>query len=485
MPPRPTYDAIVIGAGPNGLAAAIELARAKRSVLVLEAAATPGGGTRSAELTLPGITHDVCSAIHPLARGSPFFGGLPLARHGLEWIEPPIQLAHPLDDGSAALLFRDIARTAARLPDRRDQRRYLRLLSAPARDWSVIASALLGPVRPARVFRHPLALARFGLPALLSGARLAGQFHSAAARALVAGCAAHGIQPLENPASSGFAMALLASAHAVGWPLPRGGSQRIADALAAHLRELGGVIETGRRVERLAELPQHRALLLDLTPRQVLHLAAERFTGPAGASYIQRMQGYRHGPGVFKLDLALAAPIPWRNAEVGQAGTVHLGGTLEEIAQSERDAAQGRECERPFVLLAQPTQFDSTRAPAGRHVVWAYCHVPHGSHADKTAAIEGQIERFAPGFRARVLARHAMSTAALEAYNANYIGGDINAGLQDWRQMFTRPVARWDPYSTPAGDIFLCSASTPPGGGVHGLCGYFAARSALRGVLRG
>ncbi|MGH2428750.1 MAG: phytoene desaturase family protein [Candidatus Limnocylindria bacterium] len=475
-----TLDALVVGAGPNGLAAAIALARAGRSVRVIEARDTVGGGCRTAELTLPGVQHDVCSAIHPLGRSSPFFRELPLERHGLEWIEPPVQIAHPLDDGSAAVVRRDIATTTASFADPRDAARYERWIGPMARDWEVIVRELLGPIRPLAPLRHPLALARFGLPALLPGMALARAFRSPAARALIAGCAAHSFLPLSAPISAGFGLALLVSAHAVGWPIPRGGSQRIADALASVLRELGGEIETGRTVASLRELPAYGAALLDLTPRQVLALAGDRLRG----GYAAQLRRYRYGPATFKLDLVLDGPIPWRNPEVGLAGTVHLGGTAEEVATSERAVGHGRVSDRPFVLLSQPGSFDSTRAPKGRHVVWSYCHVPNGWTGDATERIERQIERFAPGFRDRIVARHVMMPADLEAYNANYVGGDINGGLMHWAQFLTRPALRWDPYSTPDARIFICSASTPPGGGVHGLCGWHAARSALRGALR-
>ena len=472
------YDAVVVGAGPNGLAAAITLAREGRSVLVLEAHDTVGGGCRTAELTLPGYAHDVCSAIHPLGRASPFFRELPLTEHGLEWIEPPIQIAHPLDDGSAALVRRDLGETAASLG--LDGGAYTSLLRPLVSDWDLIVRELLGPLRPLSGLRHPIALGRFGLLSLAPASMLARRFRGPQARVLLAGCSAHSMLRLEQPVSAGFGLALLASAHAVGWPMPRGGSQRIADALAAHLRSLGGVIETDHRVSSLDELPAHRSVLFDVTPRQMLEIAGKRL----GGLYAAQLRRYRYGPGSFKIDFALDGPIPWRNPELLQAGTVHLGGMLEEIAASERSVARGRVSERPFVLLAQQSLFDPTRAPDGRHTVWAYCHVPNGSTVDMTDAIEGQIERFAPGFRDRVLARHVMGPAALEAYNANYVGGDINGGLQSLAQFFTRPAVRFDPYSTPDPALFICSSSTPPGGGVHGLCGWHAARSALRGVLR-
>ena len=477
---RSELDAVVVGGGPNGLAAAIALAREGRRVRVIEACDTLGGGCRTAELTEPGVLHDVCSAIHPLARSSPFFADLPLADHGLEWIEPPIQIAHPFDDGSAALVQRDVAATADGFGDAADARLYRRWLTPLAGDWDLIARELLGPLRPRAVLRHPVRLTRFALPSLLPATMVARRFRSPAARALVGGAAAHSFLRLSAPLSAGFGLALLTSAHAVGWPLPRGGSGRIIDALEAHLRSLGGEIETGHPVRSLGELPPHRAALLDLTPRQVLALAGLRL----GGAYAAQLRRFRYGPAAFKLDLVLDGPIPWTNPAVATAGTVHLGGRLEEIEASERAVWSGRPSERPFVLLAQPTQFDPTRAPAGRHVVWAYCHVPNGWTGDATGAIERQIERFAPGFRERIRARHVLRPADLEAYNANYVGGDINGGLQHWAQFFSRPAVRRDPYSTPDPGLFVCSSSTPPGGGVHGLCGMHAARSALRGVLR-
>jgi phytoene dehydrogenase-like protein len=473
------YDAVVVGAGPNGLAAAIVLAQAGRSVRVVEARDTVGGGCRSAELIEPGTIHDVCSAIHPLGRSSPLFARLDLERHGLEWLEPQVQVAHPLDDGSAALVYRDVERTTASFDHDGDARTYARWLGPLAADWPLIVDSLLGPMRPLAALRHPLSLARFGLPALLPAVAVARRFRSPQARALIAGCGAHSFLPLSAPMSAGFGLALLVSAHAVGWPMPRGGSQRIADALASVLRELGGEIETGRTVRSVDELPSHRSVLLDLSPKGVLSVAGDRLSG----AYAAQLRRYRYGPAAFKLDLILDAPIPWANPAVARAGTVHVGGTLEEVAASERAVARGRVHRRPFVLVAQPTQLDPSRAPTGRHVVWAYCHVPNGWTGDATELIERQIERFAPGFRERVLARHVTGPADLEAHNANYVGGDINGGSQHWAQFFTRPAVRVDPYTTPDPSMFVCSASTPPGGGVHGLCGYWAARSALRGVL--
>ena len=472
-------DAVVVGGGPNGLAAAIELAAAGRRVRVIEAKDTLGGGCRTAELIERGVWHDVCSAIHPLARSSPFFSRLPLDILGLEWIEPPIQIAHPLDDGSAGLVLRSIGETAASFGSAPDAALYERWMGPLVRDWEVIAHELLGPLRLAAGLRHPVGVTRFALPSILPASRVARRFRSPAARALIAGCSAHSFLRLSAPMSAGFGLALLTSAHAVGWPMPRGGSGRIIDALAAHLRDLGGEIETGRPVGALDELPAHRAAILDVTPRQVLRLAGSRL----GGAYAAQLRRYRYGPAAFKLDLVLDAPVPWANPLLGHAGTVHLGGTLEEVEASERAVHEGRVSDRPFVLVAQPTQFDPTRAPAGRHVLWAYCHVPNGWTGDAGAAIERQIERFAPGFQSLVRARHVMRPADMEAYNANYVGGDINGGLQHWSQFFTRPALRRDPYSTPDPAIFIGSSSTPPGGGVHGLCGMHAARSALRGAL--
>jgi phytoene dehydrogenase-like protein len=472
------YDAIIVGAGPNGLAAAITLARAGRSVLVLEAQSTLGGGARSAALTLPGFVHDVCSAIMPLGRASPAFEAWPLAEHGLEWIEPPLALAHPLDDGSAALVHRSLDATAAALGE--DEEAYRRLLQPVTRDWDVIVRELLGPLRVGAPFRHPLAVARFGLNAIQPVTWLARRFRTPQARGLLGGVAAHAFLPLQWPITGAFALSLLGSAHAVGWPIPRGGAQRLADALASYLRALGGEIETDREVSTLAGLPPHRAVLFDLTPRQVLRVTGQHFSG----LYRRQLQGFRYGPGVFKIDLALDGPIPWRNPELAQAGTVHLGGTLEELVRAERSVGHGRPSRRPFVMVAQPSAFDPSRAPDGKHVLWAYCHAPNGSRADLTEAILGQLERYAPGIGSRIIGRSTMGPADFEAHNANNVGGDITGGLQDLRQLWTRPAIRLDPYATPDPAIFICSASTPPGGGVHGLSGYHAAQSALRGVLK-
>jgi phytoene dehydrogenase-like protein len=467
----PDYDAIIVGAGPNGLAAAITLAQAGCHVLVREAAPTVGGGARSSGLTLPGFVHDVCSAVHPLGLASPFFRSLPLSRFGLEWRQPDHPLAHPLDDGSAVVLDRSLEVTGASLGA--DDRAYRRLMAPLVTDWEKIMHEFLGPLR---LPRHPLAMARFGLLALWP-ARLAAEalFRGARARALFAGLAAHAIQPLERAPTAAFGLMLGILGHAVGWPVARGGSQAIADSLAAYLGSLGGEIATGAPVLDLDDLPPARAILLDLTPRQILRLAGDRL--PAG--YRSALERYRYGPGIFKLDLALREPIPWTAPECRRAGAVHVGGRLAEVAASESAMWRGEHAERPFVLLAQPSLFDDTRAPPGRHTVWAYCHVPHGSTVDRTDAILAQIERFAPGFRDCVLAVSSRNTAAVEAHNPNYVGGDINGGVQDLLQLFTRPVFHFPPYATPAPGLYICSSATPPGGGVHGMCGFFAAQTAL------
>jgi phytoene dehydrogenase-like protein len=469
------HDAVVVGAGPNGLAAAIQIARAGRSVLVLEAADSPGGGCRSAELTFPGFVHDVCSAIHPLAVASPFFRSMPLERLGVEIIHPEIPLAQPLDGGRAAILHRSVDETAAALgPDARSYRRLMRPL---VRDADRLVKELLGPLR---FPRHPIALARFGLQGLLPATRLLNaRFDGEAAKALIGGAAAHAMLPLERSPTGAVGLLLTLLAHAVGWPVIGGGSQKLTDALVAYLRELGGEIRTGENVTSMARLAGARAVLFDTSPRQVVSIAGDELPRP----YRKRLARYRHGPGVFKMDWALDGPVPWANAECGEAGTVHLGGTLAEMAVSERAPWEGKEPERPYVLVGQQSACDPSRAPEGKSTLWAYCHVPSDSTSDMTERIEAQIERFAPGFRDRILARHTFSPAEMETYNANYIGGDITGGVQDLRQTFTRPVARLNPYTTPNERIFICSASTPPGGGVHGMCGFHAAAAALRGPL--
>ncbi|HEX7117156.1 MAG TPA: NAD(P)/FAD-dependent oxidoreductase [Longimicrobiales bacterium] len=467
------YDAIVVGSGPNGLAAAIRLAQAGWNVLVREAAGVPGGGSRSAELTLPGYTHDICSAVHPLALLSPFFRSLPLERYGLEWIQPPTPLAHPFDDAPPALLERDLDATCATLGPDGDA--YRRLFAPLVRDWEPLAREVLGPVL--HLPRSPRLLARFGLRAIRSARGLAGAaFRGDAARALFAGLAAHSLAPLETAATAAIGLVLGTAGHAVGWPIARGGSQRIADALVAYLRTLGGTLETDAPVRSLDELPPARAIVLDVTPRQLLRIAGDRLP----ARYRRRLERFRYGPGVFKIDWALDGPVPWRFEACARAGTLHLGGTFEEVARAERLPWEGAHADRPFVLFVQPTNFDPDRAPAGRHIAWAYCHVPHGSALDMTAAIEAQVERFAPGFRDRILARSTFTTPQLERHNANLVGGDIAGGANTFRQLVFRPVPSRAPYATAADGIFLCSASTPPGGGVHGMCGFHAAEAVLR-----
>ncbi len=473
----PEYDAVIVGAGPNGLAAAVTLAGAGAAVLVLEAASTVGGGTRTAELTLPGYRHDVCAAIHPLGLASPLLRSLPLQEHGLEWLHPTLPVAHPLDEERAAAIDPSLEATAAALGS--DGAAYRRLLGGIVDGWPQLEPTVLGPVL--RLPAHPLAVARFGRRAVQPATRLARrEFDAAPARALFAGLAAHSILPLERPLTAAFGLLLAALAHVVGWPVAKGGSQAVADALASHLRSQGGHIVTGHRVDSLDDLPSAKVVLCDTTPAALVRLAGERL--PAG--YARRLRRFRHGPGAFKLDLALEAPIPWRAREPALAGTVHVGGTMEEVAEAERAVWRGEHPQRPFVLVAQQSLVDPTRAPPGRHTVWAYCHVPPGSTVDMTAAIEGQIERFAPGFRDRILARHAMGPVDLERYNENYVGGDITGGAHAGWQLLFRPTFGLVPYATPAAGIYLCSASTPPGGGVHGMSGYWAARAALARELR-
>ena len=460
-----------MGAGPNGLAAAITLAQAGRPVLIREAAASVGGGTRTEELTLPGFRHDVCSAIHPFVAASPFLRSLPLREHGLELVESPAALAHPFDDGTAALVYRSIEATAEALG--RDAPAYRALIGPVPRDWELLERSLLGPAVAAP--RHPVVLGRFGAKGLRPAGRVArAAFATEQARALFGGCAAHSMLRLGQAPSAAFGLVLLGVAHRVGWPFAWGGAQRIADALVSYLRSVGGEVETSSPVASLDELPG--LALLDVTPRQLDRMAGERLP----ERYRRALRRFRYGPGVFKLDYALSGPIPWRAAECAEAATVHLGGTLAEMEESEEAPWDERHAERPFVLLAQHTLFDAGRAPAGKHTAWAYCHVPNGSTFDMTERIEAQIERFAPGFRERILARHEFGPPELERHNPNLVGGDANGGAFDLRQLVARPVARGNPYATPLAGVYLCSASTPPGGGVHGMCGHLAARAALR-----
>lgn len=464
--------AIVVGSGPNGLAAAITLARAGVRVRVLEAQTTIGGGARTAELTVPQFFHDRCSAIHPLAVASPFFRELNLNSHELEWIRPEIPLAHPLDDGSAAVLARSLGRTCAALGG--DGPAWRWLFSPLVAQWEALVGEFLQPLL--HLPRHPWLLARFGAFAIRSASELARRaFRGEPARALFAGLAGHSFLPLTAPVSAAFALVLGAAGHAVGWPMPRGGAQRISDTLAARLRELGGTIETGARVDDVRDLPRAGATLLDLSAWEAARVAGASLP----AWYRRRLAEFPHGPGVFKVDYALAAPIPWKAEACHRAGTLHLGGTLAEIAAAEEDVARGRIPSRPFVLLTQPSRFDPTRAPAGRHIAWAYCHVPFGCTADLTRAIESQIERFAPGFRECILARHVSAPPHLQKENANLTGGDISGGASDLWHLLARPTFSFTPSRTPLRGLYLCSSSTPPGGGVHGMCGVHAARAAL------
>jgi phytoene dehydrogenase-like protein len=466
------FDAVVVGSGPNGLAAAIELARNGVSVLVLEAKETIGGGARTAELTLPGFRHDVCSAIHPTARVSPFFRQLPLESYGLEWIEPPHAVAHPLDDGTAAIIDRSIETTAIGLGVDGDA--YRKLMQPLAQSATALFDEILRPMR--LVPRHPLTMARFGFNAVRSAKAVVARYKGDPARALFAGCAAHSFVPMEQAGSASFGLVMSLSAHAVGWPLAKGGSDSLIQALAAHLRSLGGEIRTSHCVASLRDIPPSRAVIFDLTPRQLVAIAGDALP----PRYVRRLQRFRYGPGVFKVDWALDGPIPWRAAECGRAATVHVGGRFEEIAAHEAAIWRGRVTDKPFVLVAEQSRFDPTRAPAGKQTGWAYCHVPNGSTEDMTEIIERQMERFAPGFRDRILARHTMNTAQYEAYNPNVIGGDIGGGANILRQFVGRPVLSLNPYATPNRRLYIGSSSAPPGGGVHGMCGYWAARAALR-----
>jgi len=477
----PDLDAIVIGTGPNGLAAALILARAGRSVRVYEAAATIGGGVRTEELTLPGFRHDVCSSIVPLTLASPFFRTVDLGARGVELLQPDAPVGQALDDGRAAILERSFTATAAGLDrDRKtdDGSSWRRLFGPLARDADKLSREILRPV--VHLPRHPLALARFGRPAIRSARGLArSRFRGDAARALFAGLSAHSMIALDRPLSASFGLVLGTYAHAVGWPMVRGGVGAIANALADELRELGGEIVTDHRVDRLEDLPPVRAVIFDTTPRAVVQIAGDRLSPRTRSRY----EAFRYGRGVFKVDWALDGPIPWTADDLRRVGTVHLGCPLEEVARSERQVAEGRHPDRPFTLVAQYHPWDSSRAPAGKTTAWAYCHVPSGSDTDMTGRIESQVERFAPGFRDRILARSTRSPAQLEAYDANYVGGDINAGIFDVRQLLFRPALSLDPYRAGPG-LYICSSSTPPGGGVHGMGGYNAARSALRHELR-
>ena len=464
-------DAVIVGAGPNGLAAAVTLARAGLAVDVFEGAATPGGGCRTEDLTLPGFHHDTCSAVHPLAAASPFFLGTDLAARGVRLLTPKVAFAHPLDGGRAAAVSGSVDETAGGLGA--DAGAYRRLMAPLVRDSGAILPAVLAPLRS--VPEHAVAVSRFGLRGVLPASLLARRFETEEARAMLAGVAAHSMQPLSAPLTGGFGLLLMMLAHSAGWPVVEGGSARLVDALTAELAALGGQVVTGRWIRRLADLPQARAVLLDVTPRQFLQIAGDRLPG----RYRRAMRRFRYGPGACKVDWALDGAVPWTAAACQEAGTVHLGGTLAEVARSEADVAAGRHPDRPYCLVAQAGVVDPTRAPAGKHTLWAYCHVPSGSTVDMADRIETQIERFAPGFRDLVLARTVRTAAEMEQHNPNYIGGDINSGAGTLRQTVFRPASRWNPYRTALPGVYLCSASTPPGGGVHGMCGSGAARAAL------
>lgn len=468
------YDAIIVGSGPNGLSAAIAMQQQGLSVLLLEAKDTIGGGLRSAELTLPGFTHDICSAIHPLAASSPFFRKLPLEQFGLTYLQPALQAAHPFDNGTAAILDSSLDNTVQFLGN--DGKAYRDLIAPLLKDWPLLAPDILGPLH---FPDHPLLMAKFGLKGLLPATQLLKRFKGKEAKALFAGMAGHSMLPLSSLTTSAVALVLLINAHLGGWPIPKGGSMAIANALGDYFKSLGGEIVTGVYVRSLKELQPARAVLLDVTPQQLLTIAGERFS----SLYKWQLQHYRYGMGVFKIDWALGGPVPFTDEACRRAGTVHLGNTMEEIAISEYKAANGQHAERPFVLLAQQSLFDDTRAPAGKHTIWGYCHVPNGSSVDMTDAIEKQVERFAPGFRDLILGKHVMNTVQMENYNPNYVGGDINGGVLDITQLYTRPALRWSPYNTSAKGIYVCSSATPPGGGVHGMCGFHAAKKALKDIF--
>lgn len=472
--PKRDFDAVVVGAGPNGLSAAIRLQQAGLSVIVIEKESTVGGGTRTVDLTLPGFKHDICSAIHPLAAASPFFKTLPLDKHGLEYIYPVVAAAHPFDDGRAGVLTHSIQETAQALGE--DQEKYLSLMGPLVRSWPRIVSDVLGPLG---LPSSPSGFAAFGLKALTSATQFSKNFRTREAQGLWAGMAAHSIQPLSNIATSAVGLVLLITGHSGGWPYPRGGSHQITLALASYFQSLGGTIQTDLHVRSMDQLPSSHAILFDVTPRQMLEIAGHKFS----SLYRWQLERYRYGMGVCKVDWALDGPTPFTAGVCRNAGTVHLGNTFAEVAEAESAIWKGRHPEKPFVLFAQQSLLDSSRAPAGKHTAWGYCHVPSGSDVDMTERIENQVERFAPGFRERIIGRSTLTALQIEMYNPNYIGGDINGGVNDLAQIFTRPALRWSPYKTSAKGLYICSSSTPPGGGVHGMCGLRAADRALKDVF--
>lgn len=468
------YDAVIIGSGPNGLSAAVTLAKAGYRVIVFEAGESVGGGTRTAELTLAGFLHDVCSSVHPLAHNSSFFNSLPLSSFGLEWVFPTIAAAHPFDDNSAAFISRSFGESTESLKE--DGERYKKIIQPLLDDWDKMSGDILAPLR---IPDHPFLLVKFGLKAIQSASGfIRRNFEGERARSLFAGMAAHSMQSLDNILTASFGLILLILAHKTGWPFPRRGSQKIADSMKEYFFSLGGELKTGTTITSMEELPDAKTYLFDITPAQLLDIKGLKL--PEG--YTHQLRSYKYGPGVFKIDYALNEPIPFKAAECRSAGTVHLGGLSYEIIESENIVMSGKHPERPFILLAQTSLFDSTRSPEGKHTAWVYTHVPNGSTFDMTERIEKQIERFAPGFREIVIDKHIMRPSDFQNYNMNYIGGDINGGLQNWRQLFTRPVISLNPYKVPVPGVYLCSSSTPPGGGVHGLCGYYAAKAAMKGM---
>jgi phytoene dehydrogenase-like protein len=471
------YDAVVVGSGPNGLAAAITLAQKGLTVIVFEAKDTVGGGARSSELTVPGFLHDICSAIHPIGAASPFFRSLKLEDYGLQWISPPAALAHPLDDGSAVLLESSIEKTAQSLGI--DSEPYSRIMAPLVKDWERIIADLL---KPLGLPRHPPPFLKFGRYAFRSAYTLTNSiFKEERAKALFAGLGAHSIMPLNASFTASFSLILGLLGHSVGWPVAKGGSQGIPDALSGYFQSRGGHIQTGTYINSLDDVPKTRAILLDITPKQMLEMTGHRISDENAKRY----RKFRYGPGVFKVDWALDRPIPWQSSECLSAASVHIGGTMQEIAEAEEAVSKGKHPDKPFVILAQQSLFDKTRAPNTKHTAWGYCHVPNGSTVDMIEQIESQVERFAPGFRDCIIARHTMSPSDLEAYNPNYIGGDIAGGAQDFWQVFAKPALRFsNPYATPIRGVYLCSSSTPPGGGVHGMCGHFAALAAYRALFK-